>query len=96
MKLLLSFLLVGSIFFVQYEGYYFNPCSGDVCLAIEGYNVAPKTHFCASVECIEDVLAKKGVEYLEGVFQLDFPYLEDGATSTLKEIDVVHRVTVKP
>ena len=81
------------IFIVQYDGYYFDPCSGDICLAIDGYNVAPQTIFCDSIECVEETLNKNGITHLNGVYEMiyfdRYPWTSDadGRGASLQRVD---------
>jgi hypothetical protein len=99
MKYLLSLFLLGTVFIVQYEGYYFDPCtctgSTCMCLAIDGYNVAPKTHFCDDVKCVEGILSEYGVEHLEGVFMLHYGFPIDKQEATIERVEVVHKITIE-
>jgi hypothetical protein len=96
MKTLLSLFLIGTIFIIQYKGYYFDPCDGDMCLAIEGHDVAAETFFCDDVECVESILNKQGVEHLLGVFRLNYGFPINKQEASLMEVDIVHKITIDP
>ncbi len=69
----LRVLMIFMVFYlIQYEGYYFNPCSGNICFAISGYDVAPETIYCPTKDCVRESLKKKGKQHLGGIYEILF------------------------
>ena len=90
-----------TLFIVQFEGYYWDPCTyaGNIgsCYAVEGFDVPREVVFCDSIHCIDKILNERGIKYLEGVYQVNFDKysIKDGSTATLNKLEVEHRVGVK-
>ncbi|MCE5265678.1 MAG: hypothetical protein LLG97_19390 [Deltaproteobacteria bacterium] len=74
-------LLVFSMFYlVEYEAYQWDPCTLDAqtgignCLAINcppgGCVVEATQDICADIACVRNILDKKGVEHLKGVWKV--------------------------
>ena len=104
MKNLMMFLTIFGVFFIlNYEGYYFNPCDGDVCLAIPGYTVAPDTKICDSLLCVEGLLEKTGMEHFKNAYKITLNfcgfiiliYDEYNKTAKIEPVEITYKATVK-
>ena len=91
--LLILFMIIGTIFVLEYEGYYFGPCQGGVCYAIEGYDVSPETKFCDSLKCVEETLDQTGTEHLKNVYKIT--YDTRLKTSEIKPVSIKYRATIE-
>jgi hypothetical protein len=99
MRIIQALSLIGIIFVMQYEGYYYDPCHYDVdtgmttCYAINGYEVRPETVYLNSVKEVEDQINKSGIEHISGIYKIDYDIII--GSSSIKKVEITHRVTVK-
>ena len=92
MKILMAFLLVGVIFVIEYDGYYFNPCNGSGnCFAIDGYEVAGDKVFCDSLECVENKLYETGIDHINKIYRIE--YSESDAT--IRKVKIKFKATLE-
>lgn len=88
------------LFVIQFEGYYWDPCSftgrTGTCYAIDGYEASQETIVCTTVDCVNEIINKRGIEHLEGVYKIDFDSfsLQEGSKATLKKMQVKHKLVV--
>jgi hypothetical protein len=80
-----------TLYVLLFSGYYFNPCSGDTCLAIKGYEVAPHTEVCKDMDCVREALKGYPNNHLNRVMKLEII----GSQVTLKEMEVVSSHDIK-
>lgn len=92
MKTLITMvLIIGTIFIMEYDGYYFDPCSGNMCLSIEGYHVPAKTIFYGSIGEIEEHLNKTGMDHLEGIYEIRY----NPQSATIRKVNIKYRATIE-
>jgi len=79
MKLISNILMVilSFIFIIEYEGYNWNPCSGDICLAVgcsalDGCRRDATQDFCKDEKCVTDILDQKGTDHLTGIWKVEW------------------------
>jgi len=89
-KIIAICCVVGVIFVMEYNGYYWDPCDGNHCFAIDGYEVDDKTVFCDSLQCVEDNLEKTGTEHLDKIYKIEY----DEENITIKRVGISYRATV--
>jgi hypothetical protein len=95
----MNLITSGLIFFViQFSGYYWDPCTSDGnCYAVNGYEVPVQTEFCQDVGCVNKILNERGIEHLDGVYQVSFDKysIDNGSTATITKLKVEHKLGIK-
>jgi len=77
-KFLLLFVLVLAIFYIEYEGYYWDPCDTQdgTCLAIYcppgGCFTSGTKVFCPDAECVKKILNKQGQDHLGVIYKIEW------------------------
>ena len=107
MKTLIVFLLLSiaglsyatDVYIVEYEGYTWNPCSGNMCLAIyctgPGGNctVPAVEYYCQSLAQLEKIIKKNGTEHIRGLWRLTWNGNEKGGK--VKKLKIVPTVKIE-
>ena len=92
MKIITLLTIFGTIFILNYEGWYWDPCDGHGhCFAIDGHHVPEKTVFCDSLSCVEETLDKTGANNLESAYRIDY----SDETATIKKVKIGYRATIE-
>lgn len=79
----ISLLIFLTFFIVEYEGYNWNPCSGDWCLLVNcpggTCRVDGEIYFVNTIQEAQEILNKNGIEYLHKVYRVDWEPLTQHA-----------------
>ena len=94
-------LFLSTIYVVEYEGHYWNTCSGGTCLTIHcgndlrGCYQDPTVDFCADHECVKKILDQHGTEYLKGIWRVNWVSDGDIPWADIKRLEPVRSYDVK-
>ena len=96
-KLCLLVALMGAFYVLSYDKYYFNPCSGNICLAISGYDVDAKDIICDSLKCVEGILnSQGGTDHLRYIHKIEYSQFDGVKPSVrIEEVKTKKKVTVE-
>jgi len=77
-------MLITIFFLVEYESYTWNPCSGDMCLAINcpgGLCESPSQQFFVkTLEEVKTIVDRNGTEHLKGMYRIEYDSINKKAT----------------
>lgn len=93
------FCLYAMFFMVEYEGYTWNPCSGNTCISINCgptglCSVAGETRLLATEDQVRKLIEGRGMAHLNGIYQIFWPD-NDPTNVTVKKLKLVPSFEIK-
>jgi phosphoribosylaminoimidazole (AIR) synthetase len=100
-KIISAIFLIGTIFIINYKGYDVDPCSYSgtdgvgTCFAIMPYSVKAKSIFCDNIDCVEKTINETGLDYITGIYKIDYGNVPGELNATIKEVAIKLKATIK-